>query len=119
VLTVVGALDSDGDGSPDPTDNCRFRANASQSDADGNGAGDACQCGDVAGASGPDGISNPLDGRAIREHLVGKTPLSQALLDKCSVIGDADGCNLKDWVVLARVPGLPAPEQICRAAVGP
>jgi hypothetical protein len=118
-IDVVGALDTDGDGRSDPTDNCPFRANALQTDADGNGAGDACQCGDVAGPSGPDGLSNALDGRAIREHLVGRTPLPQALLDKCSVIGDADGCNLKDWVVLARAPAPPGPEQICRAAVGP
>jgi hypothetical protein len=118
-LTVVGALDTDGDGRSDPTDNCPYRANASQSDADGNGAGDACQCGDVAGPAGPDGVSNALDGRAIREHLVGKTPLAAALLQKCSVIGDADGCNLRDWVVLARVPAPPGPEQVCRAAVGP
>jgi hypothetical protein len=122
VRITGGPSDTDADGIANAADNCPLRANAAQTDANGNGAGDACECGDVSGpTTQPDGIVNASDRTALRQHLAASLTLAQPALDKGSVVGGADDCDIRDWTLSARAAGAlpPGVAQVCRAAVGP
>ena len=122
--------DTDGDGICDPADNCPFRFNPGQEDQ-GNvgpfvpppgvqdGIGDVCQCGDLTGNH----FVDFFDIVAMRFLQIEASAYSQDNLDRCSVIGGPDDCNMADAVVIARAVAMPplppGVSQVCRAAVGP
>ena len=121
--------DTDADGICDPADNCPFRFNPGQEDFgdvgffDPNGRpdgiGDVCQCGDLTGNA----FVDFFDIVAMRFLQVEAITLYQDDLERCSVIGGPDDCNMADAVVIARAvvmpPLPPGVSQVCRAAVGP
>ncbi len=102
--TPFGPADSDGDGVANAADRCPFRADASQADAGGyevftpDGIGNACQCGDT---DGNNAVFPAQEAVRVRNTLAGIAP---GVVDpaKCSVIGGANDCDLRDAVVLRR-----------------
>ena len=120
-VSMTTDTDGDGDGFGDASDNCPYRANG-QADTGGVGAtgpdgiGDACQCGDL----DADGDADSGDGAVLRQALT--DPLGTGFLllasENCSVIGDAESCDVLDVAALARaVANLPPTlSQTCTAA---
>jgi hypothetical protein len=109
--------DVDGDGQCANTDNCPFAANANQADADGNQIGDVCECGDI----DTDNTVTVADVTLLRHFIASQPPAPTAAgLAKCSVIGNATDCNLRDAVVLRRhlaaSPLGPGISSVCQAA---
>jgi hypothetical protein len=121
-VAITTDLDADADGVGDAADNCPYRTN-DQSDSGGVGAGgpdgigDACQCGDLDG----DGDADLDDGAVLRGALADPTgaALSPAALERCSVSGDALGCDVLDVSRLARANAALEPPlaQGCAAAL--
>ena len=110
--------DEDGDGWADSCDNCPFWANPSQSDVDGNSIGDACTCGD----GDDDGDVDGGDVTTYRAFLADPAGNSIAT-EKCTVIGQASGCDVLDTTVVRRdVEGPlmpPGVAQVCQASSPP